>query len=222
MEKYKELGRIHTEKDIEVGDMEIAETEKLLNGHVSMLLKVGSFGENWKHEQRMRESCIQHSKCVSSEYFLLKDHKKVAEGELPQTRPVVSGCAGMGVSLSNILSEFVEAIANDMDEGYEVISSEDFLSRVNIANRELEKEWRSRTDEGWEKAEEEIVLIGADVKALFPSMLARITGRSVGEAVKNSRIQFEGINYTEAARYVWFGMSEIDIMERGLARIVLR
>ena len=137
------------------------------------------------------------------------------EGQLLPTRPVVSGCAGMGVNLSNILSEFVEAIANDMDDGYEVISSEDFLSRVNKANKELEKEWKKNEGLGKE-IKEEIVLIGADVKALFPSMLARITGKAVGDAVRNSRIKFEGINYKEAARYIWFEMSEIEIKSRGL------
>ena len=192
-----------------------------MNGHVSMWLKMGRFGENWQHEARMRESTIQHSQNVSSEYLMYKDHKKMKEGDLPQTRPVVSGFSGMGVSFSNILSEFVEAIANSQKDVFEVISTEDFLYRVNQTNGDLERTWERNGDlEIGENEDDEIVLIGADVKSLFPSMLADLTGRLVGDAARETDLNFEGLNYKEIARYVRFGMEEFEIKAYGLEKIV--
>ena len=220
MENYIEMGRVHTENDIEICEKDVEETEKTVNGHVSMWLKIGGFGENWRHESRMRESTIQHSKTVSSVYFLLKDHKKVAPGKLPQTRPVVSGFAGIGVSLSNILSEFVEAVANSQTDAFEVISTEDFLYRVNQTNKELERAWSRNKNLVGEREEDEIVLIGADVVGLFPNLLAEQTGRLVAKATRESDIKFEGINYKEVARYVRFGMEDFEIRANGLEKIV--
>ena len=68
-------------------------------------------------------------------YLLDKDHKSRKEGQkLPATRPVVSGYRGMGLSLSNIVSDIVENIANVRDNPLEVISTEDLLSRVRAHN----------------------------------------------------------------------------------------
>ena len=58
-----------------------------------------------------------------------KDHKEMKEGALPATRPVVSGCAGMSLSMSNILSDIIEALADARKDPPEVISTEDFKSR---------------------------------------------------------------------------------------------
>ena len=52
----------------------------------------------------------------------------------------------------------------------------------------------------------EIVMIGADVKALFPSMTSRRTGRILREAVLRYILKFSGINSKSAAMYVRFGM----------------
>ena len=58
-----------------------------------------------------------------------KDHKEMKEGALPATRPVVSGRAGMSLSMSNILSDIIEALADARKDPPEVISTEDFKSR---------------------------------------------------------------------------------------------
>ena len=63
------------------------------------------------------------------EMGLDKDHKEMKEGALPATRPVVSGCAGMSLSMSNILSDIIEALADARKDPPEVISTEDFKSR---------------------------------------------------------------------------------------------
>ena len=125
-----DMGKVHTSKDKELGEAEVKKTQRLYNGHVSMWLKFLNMGADWEHEGRMRESCLQQSCVVPAMYILLKDHKARVEGQLPATRPVVSGCSRMGLSLSNIASDLLENIANSKCDTLEVISSEDLRSRV--------------------------------------------------------------------------------------------
>ena len=61
--------------------------------------------------------------------MLLKEHKKDLA-----TRPVVSGCDSNTLGLSNMVSEFIDAVANSIDNPYEVISTEDLLARVHEFN----------------------------------------------------------------------------------------
>ena len=64
METYIKAGEVHTGKDREVGWQEITSNQSRLNGHVSMWLKIFRAGQRWKHEDRMRESMINHSMAV--------------------------------------------------------------------------------------------------------------------------------------------------------------
>ena len=54
--------------------------------------------------------CVAVHSHVSTLVFV--GHKQVKDGELPPTRTVVSRVSGMGLSLSNILSDIVESKAN--------------------------------------------------------------------------------------------------------------
>ena len=102
VESYLAMGAVHTDKDREIGEDEVRRIQRLHNGHTAMLAKMTNMGQNWKHEDRIRESCIQHTCTVPPMYLLVKDHKEIKEGALPATRPVVSGKSGMGLSMSNI------------------------------------------------------------------------------------------------------------------------
>ena len=90
---------------------------------------------------------------------------------------MVSGCNSDTLGLSNILSEAVESVAKSIATPFEVISSEDMLSRVHKCNEKLRK-LQVDNGEGW-KLEEEMILLGTDVKSLFPSLSAKMTGRCV-------------------------------------------
>ena len=214
VESYLDMGKVHTSKDKEVGEAEVKKTQKLYNGHVSMWLKFLNMGADWEHEDRMRESCLQQSCVVPAMYILLKDHKARVEGQLPATRPVVSGCSGMGLSLSNIVSDVLENIANSKSDPLEVISSEDLRSRVVRHNAEV-----SLTD-----TDTETVLIGGDVVALFPSLPAAASGRLVRQAVikivKQSKIDIRGLDYSELAIYVRMNLTDGKIKVRILDKII--
>ena len=69
-------------------------------------------------------SKLSESQNSVSKYFMYKDHK--LEGDWP----VVSGCNSDTLGLSNTLSELVESVCMAVDQPYEVLSSEDMLSRI--------------------------------------------------------------------------------------------
>ena len=214
VESYLDMGRVHTAKDREVDPDIVRRTQKLFNGHTSMWLKFMSIGENWEHEDRMRESCLQETCSVPPMYLLDKDHKQRKEGELPATRPVVSGCSGMSLSMSNILSDIIESLADARQNPLEVISTEDLKSRIVAHNKEAET------------VDKDIktVLIGCDAVALFPSLPAAESGRIVREAtkkiVKQSNLQLKGMDFRELAKYIRMNMSDVEIISRKLSKIV--
>ena len=219
VESYIEMGSVHTSKDTEVGDETVRKIQRLYNGHTSMWLKMANVGENWDHEDRLRESCLQNTNNVPPMYLLAKDHKIREPGQLPATRPVVSGCSGMQLSLSNLLSDHLESLANSRENPIEVISTEDMLSRVNSYNENHTLENVSKDDQNREK-----VLVGADCVQLFPSLKAAQSGRIVREAaikiISQSGLEIRGLDYQELAKYVRMNMSDFEIQARKLNKII--
>ena len=214
VESYLEMGRVHTAKDREVGQDVVERTQRLFNGHTAMWLKFLNIGADWEHEARMRESCLQETCSVPPMYLLDKDHKERKEGALPATRPVVSGCGGMSLSMSNILSDIIEALADARKDPLEVISTEDLKSRIVAHNQEAETV----------DTDIKTVLIGCDAVALFPSLPAAESGRIVREAaikiVEQSGLSIRGVDYRELAKYVRMNLSDFEIRSRKLSRIV--
>ena len=243
MESYLEAGRVHTDKDEEVDEEFARRTQRILNGHTAMWLKIGRVGSNWRHEERHREAHLPHSNLVSAMYMLLKDHKPAGSYDPkkgPPTRPVFGAVDAMNVPFSNILSEYVEAIVEAREDTIEVISTEDMLSKADEYNSKVdslakpdihEEEVTYETDEEeFEEEEntkamdsvqtEEKVVIGADAEQLYPSLDAERSAKIVKEAAIKSKIKLEGINYNEAARYIVMNSSEAEIRTSGLRRVL--
>ena len=128
-------------------------------------------GENHNHQDRITRSKLCSSENSAPKYYMFKDHK-VKGGY----RPVVGGCSSDTLGLSNTLSEIIESVANAVNEPFEVISSEDMLSRVAGCNEKL-KLAQTQRDENW-RWTDEFILLGTDVKSLFPSLTAKNSGDS--------------------------------------------
>ena len=211
MMSYQEMGQEHIAGDREISEKEVNETERKMNAHCAMLLKVTKMGSNWQHEDRHRESNIKHSGYVAPMSLLVKDHKKVEEGKLPKTRPVVSASEGIGTSFSNILSEIVEPLADSLTDSMEVISTEDFISRIEETNESLAK-----------ISPDEVALVGADATAMFPSLGAERSARIVRNVMMESTLEVNGVDYKSAAMYVRYGYTDTEIGVFGLERVVPR
>ena len=101
-----------------------------MNDHTRMLSKIMNIGESHDHLSRILASKILTSENTAPKYYLYKDHKKVESW-----KPVVSGCSSNTLGLSNLLSEMIESVANAVENPFEVISSEDLLSRIEKFNQ---------------------------------------------------------------------------------------
>ena len=144
-------------------DSTIKATQSSINGHISMIIKSFKVGKLWGQQRRMRETTINESEEVAPMYLVVKDHKYTPPGELPKTRPIVTGCQSMARHLAGFLSDIVEALADCMVDPLEAISTEDMLAVVEEYNMKvLSGHW-----EGLDP--NKLILLGADVVALFPT-----------------------------------------------------
>ena len=199
-EVYKQLGEVHTRGDEEVTWEQADRIQHILNGHTSMWCKMTGLGSNWGQEARMRETLINHTVQVPTMSLLVKDHKDVPEGALPPTRPVVSGCSSMNRNISDILSEVLEPVARQMEGVNEFLSTEESLNMVDQLNTAL-----GRAEEaGHPCNKEDLCIVGADVKALYPSLDAYTTGETIRREIIRSPIEFTDLEWKEMARYVAF------------------
>ena len=155
---------------------------------------MAGLGKHWDQVGRMRETMINHSTLVPPMYLLCKDHKTVKPGDLPSTRPVVSGCKGMNLNLNDILSDILEPLTRAM-ESDEMISTEDALHLVDTLNKDFEKHESDDT-------QRDAVLTATDAAALNPSLSAQETARVVREEVTNMDFNMDQFNWQEMARYL--------------------
>ena len=107
-------------------------------------------------------------------------------------RPVVSGCSSGTLGLSNLISEVVESLCVSVKNPYEVISSTDMLSRIENFNDWVKREKIER-GESWDWRDE-YVLIGSDVKALFPSLSAENTSKRIREQAEKIEMDWENLD----------------------------
>ena len=128
-EKYKELGKEHTEKDTEISWGQVKELERRVNQHTIAWELIWRTGEDHNHQERIMRSKATRSGNQANLNLLYKDHK---EGD--KTRPVATGNESYNQGLSNGLSDVMESVARVIRKPYSVISCEDLLARVSRYN----------------------------------------------------------------------------------------
>ena len=127
----------------------------------------------------------------------------------------MGGCSSDTLGLSNTLSEIVESVAMAVNGPYEVISSEDMLSQIQKCNQKLselrqqksesagtkcskdklnQSQPNSTVDSGGLDWRNEYILLGTDVTALFPSLSASNTAKSVRRQIEKSSIVWKNID----------------------------
>ena len=72
-------------------------------------------------------------------------------GGLPPTRPVASGNSGMNMHFSELVSNVMEPVANMVEGGMEIISTDDMISKINKRN---EDKIKRRNEDSSEKEDE--------------------------------------------------------------------
>ena len=134
-ESYEGAGLKHTTGDVPVGWDELEESQREINGHVSMVMKIFNMGEYWGHEDRLRETMLGSGHTVCPVTLLYKDHKGWSKemGTIPPTRHVAGGHVGMNLYLSEIVSDIVEPLYENVENACEIISTED-MTTLKCAN----------------------------------------------------------------------------------------
>ena len=136
IEDYRKAGEVHTNKDTCVGDDYVRETQRILNGHCSYLMKIFGSGSDHGHETRHREARINKSYNVPILRLLYKDHKGWKEGDGPlPTRGICGANRGMNTHLSELVSLILEPLASSIPGTWEVDSSSDYLSNIEDYNK---------------------------------------------------------------------------------------
>ena len=223
-DNYVKMGEEHTAKDKEITWKQMRELETVVSSHTMAWDSIWNTGEDHGHNSRVIKSRMTRSGNQATLSLLYKDHK---QGN--KTRPVASGNESFNLGLSNGVSEVLESVAKAIEAPYSVISAEDLLARVSKFNQELrakraaEKEPGSKDaepeDPGDEKGnqvdmEEELVLIGNDVTALYPSLTMTNTARIVRNQILKSKVKFEGFDMDKGRAYLAMNQDKIEEIEK--------
>ena len=139
-DNYEKIGKSKIIKDEKIGRKELRSIEKKINAQVRMWTRILNSGANHKQTDRIMTSKQSSSENTAPMYFTYKDHKKGGG-----YRPVVSGCNSDTLGLSNTLSEVIESVCMSTEIPYEVVSSEDMLSRIYECNERI-KSYNSSED----------------------------------------------------------------------------
>ena len=115
-----------------------------------------------------------------------KDHKDPHPDGTPKGRPVCKANNTMNQRISDLCSDALGALFSADEDGCEVQSTEDLLSRINELNRQIrEKDVNSSS-----------MMVGSlDVEALYPSINVKRAGEICRDKVTKSDLQIEGIDY---------------------------
>ena len=137
-----------------MGNNEVWESQKTINGHVSMIIKMFKVGKNWGHTERVRETTMGEGAAPCPVSLLFKDHKGWTRGsqDIPPTRHVASGNMGLNLHLSELVSDILEPLVGTLEGGTEVISTEDMLALIDELNTKFsgwhDYEWWEGMKEG--------------------------------------------------------------------------
>ena len=115
---------------------ELTTAQREVNGQVAMLIKIFQIGGNSDHGDRVRETMMGESLQVCPVKLLFKDHKKwdVTSETAPPTRHVAGGHRGLNLHISEIILDLLEPLVGTIKGGKELISTEDFIAKVELLN----------------------------------------------------------------------------------------
>ena len=101
---------VHIKDDPIVSLKEVEEAERKLMGYSFQLARGLRFGEAHGQEDKVRSNLRSEQVSIPNLYALIKDHKEIVEGEPIKVRPVCGATESPNGQLSNILSDFINAL----------------------------------------------------------------------------------------------------------------
>ena len=214
---YEEMGAKHIKDDRIVDNLEIANIQKKIAGHTSMMIRMLGHGQDANQEDRFRKSMVNYSENISPGYMTVKDHKVMVDGKLPDTRYMVSGVQGMGLSINNLTADVVEALGDNLaEDSVEIKSSEHLKHLLDKYNKHLEDQiLNASCPDEIDALMKNRMLLGIDAKALFPSMTKDVTASTVREAYMRSSLDV-WTDAKEMGIYLAINLTRKQIEDEGL------
>ena len=138
-DQYLKSGFEHTTKDEKVSWNMIKYFQNQVNSHVWWLSKILGYCEG-TDPGRMNKNLSDDGFEVPELAILIKDHKSWTFGtnKAVPSRPIVNGSKSLNSHLSEIISEIIEPVTNEM-VGAEISSSEEALYKLDNVNENISK-----------------------------------------------------------------------------------
>ena len=212
-EVYRKIGDVHCQGDQTVTWEDVQSAQRLLKGHLRIVNHIFRPGANTAQEDRVWKAKELHSTVIPVNSMLVKDHKPLTEEGLPKTRPVCGASYSLNGEMSEWISDIMDAICQ-AEETDEAISGEEMRSEIDKVAEELLKSGEVPPNG---------VFVGSlDAEALYPSLDTNKCAQICEDRVLASKINFEGVDYSWATRYVALNMTQDEINRARLHRIIPR
>ena len=154
-----------------------------------------------KQVERIRQAFTSVGGRPGPLYLLVKDHKKIKEGEtMPPTRPVCNARGGPGSRLSNLLSVILNKASDSIKAKTECMSTEEALRSILECNRKIKSgRYGGRA--------QELVIVSMDVKALYPSLrkkeVCNVIKEVLTDLIKSQVYTIENVDWHEVGKYLF-------------------
>ena len=192
---------------------ELKSIQSEIKGHLRGLNLVFNTGEDHGEKGRSRACAAKEMAATSVPLatLLAKDHKNPEVNGDPKTRPVCSASRSPNGELSEWTSDITDAAIEAPGTSLESIGIEELLSMVDKVAEEIGKENLGKED----------LFIGSlDVEALYPSLYIPAVSKLCAGKIVRSGLNFEGVDYVWAFKYVALGIDMMVVRRRGLQDVM--
>ena len=203
----------HVKNDEVISRKKVKTIENKLNEHADYAVKVTNAGENTCQTRRIKGNLKTKDNQIPILSGTHKDHKKVDDDNVgPDLRPIMGATVGPNIGLSNFIGgKVIRNITEAMDDGNVCKSTEEMIYHFEKYNKE-------RVEKGYDK--KEMVLGSMDIEKWYNNVLAEPSARIVGRMFVDSKVEIEGVDYTELSKYLGKFMTKEEILAEDMQDIL--
>ena len=206
-ENYIQSMQQHIQEDEVLSWKEKEKIENNLNGHTIQAGRILKVGENYGHEDRVKNALRNKNCHVPEMSGLAKDHKEgIDERVGPPSRPVVQADESNVCQLSHMMTEICQALAEEMDKTVQSVnrSTEDMLAETERVNNSNEAK--------------NLTVFSMDFKNFYPGLNVAECGKVVREEYLKSELKVD-VNVTEAGLYLAIVKEREELVSLGLGEV---
>ena len=208
-ENHIEAMKVHIKDDVTMNKDDLAKLEREMNGHTVMFSKILSIGRDWGHEARVKSAVTSKQGYIPKLTGLRKYHQVLPPGQEvvgPPCRPVCGASKSVNGPLSNILSEILNTMADQLDKavGTECRSTEELVAGMEEVN--------NRNDV------EKPVVFSMDVNSLYPSLKAKQVAEEISAVYLELELEVE-VDTHQLGLYLVMVAGREEMVRQGLKHV---